>query len=73
LADAFENLLVLSVSFAADGERRETFPKNVSISARLEGAEDLVDNLGGQSRQVSQEDRDRRINGTLLGALPRMA
>jgi hypothetical protein len=27
LADALENLLVLSMSFAADGERREAFPE----------------------------------------------
>jgi hypothetical protein len=46
--------------------RRETFPENVSISARLEGAEDLVNNLGGQSGQVSREDGDWRINGALL-------
>jgi hypothetical protein len=66
LADALENLLVLSMSFPADGERRETFPKNVSVSARLEGAEDLVDYLGGQCRQAFREDRDWRINGALL-------
>jgi hypothetical protein len=57
---------VLRMSFAANGERRETFPKNISISARLEGAEDLVDELGGQRGQVSREDGDWRINGALL-------
>jgi hypothetical protein len=58
---------VLSMSFAADGEGREAFPKNVSISTRLlEGAEDLVGNLGGQCGQVPRENRDWRVNGTFL-------
>jgi hypothetical protein len=58
--------LVLSVPFAADGKRGEAFTKHVSIPARLEGVEDLVNNLGSQSRQVPWEDRDWRINGALL-------
>jgi hypothetical protein len=57
---------VLCMPFAADGEGREALTKHVSISTGLEGAEDLIDNLGGQCRQVPREDRDWRVNGTFL-------
>jgi hypothetical protein len=66
LAHALENLLVFGMSFAADGERRESFAEDIAISTGLEGAEDLINNLGGQSRQVSGEDRDWGVIGTFL-------
>jgi hypothetical protein len=61
-----EDLLVINMAFAGDGEGRETFPvKDISISTRSdEGVEHLVNNLGGQSREVS--NGDRRVHGVLL-------
>jgi hypothetical protein len=66
LANALEDLLVLCMPFAADGEGREAFTEHVSISTGLEGAEEMIDNLGGQCGEVAWEDRDWRVNGTLL-------
>jgi hypothetical protein len=57
---------VFGVSLAADGEGGESFPKHIAISTRLEGAEDLINNLGGQRGQVFGEDWDQRVNGAFL-------
>jgi hypothetical protein len=66
LTDPLEDFLVLGVAFTGDGEGGESFAEEVSVATGLEGAEHLVNDLGGQGGEVSREYGDRRVNSTLL-------